>query len=220
MLAGSLQRSTVEAPDIAVSEGTLEGTPVVLAVGGVGKVASAIATQFLCDAFRPSAMICFGLAGAFSHDAAGQVIVASGAIQHDMDARPLTARKGEIPGLGSGLFEADGRLTQHLFHAARESVERPETVRRGMVLTGDQIITAAGVRDRLLAEFPEAACIDMETAAIAQVASQNGLPWAALRVTSDSADETFDLDEVLEFGARTAGELFAKIIAMAVKEVR
>jgi nucleoside phosphorylase len=47
---------------------------------------------------------------------------------------------------------------------------------------------------------------------VAQVAHQNGLPWAAVRVTSDSADETFNLEEVIDFGVNTAGELFAQII--------
>lgn len=220
VLAGRLERSDVASPGITVSEGDLDGTRVVLAVGGVGKVAAAVAAQFLCDAFKPRAMICFGLAGAIGGTEPGLVIVANSAIQHDMDARPLTSRRGEIPGLGSGSFEADARLSQSLFHAARASVERPDAVRRGTVLTGDQIISAAEVRDGLIAEFPDASCVDMETAAIAQVASQNGLPWGAVRITSDLADETFDLDEVMQFGARTAGELFARIIEMTLKALR
>jgi len=52
----------------------------------------------------------------------------------------------------------------------------------------------------------------METAAIAQFAHQNGLPWGAMRVTSDSADETFDREDVINFGVKTAGELFARIM--------
>jgi nucleoside phosphorylase len=59
----------------------------------------------------------------------------------------------------------------------------------------------------------------METAAIAQVAYQNGLPWGAVRVMSDSADETFDLDDVIDFGVKTAGELFARIVADAVGDL-
>lgn len=220
VLAESLERLDVPSPGISIRHGDLDGKPVVLAVGGVGKVAAAMTSQFLCDAFQPSALICLGLAGAIgAARQRGEVIVAEGAVQHDMDARPLTAQKGEIPGLGGRLFEADGRIVHSLFHAARAAVERPEIVREGLMLTGDQIITAADVRDRLVAEFPGAACVDMETAAIAQVANQNGLPWGAVRITSDSADETFDLEEVLEFGAKTAGELFDRIIRAALKSL-
>lgn len=218
VLAGMLQRSTVLSPGISISAGEVEDEAVVLAVGGVGKVAAAMTAQFLCDTFRPSGLICFGLAGAIgARSEPGQVIVASAAVQHDMDARPLTRQKGDIPGLGTGLFEADAHITHALFQAARNTVEKPDVVRKGLVLTGDQIITSAAVRDRLVTEFPEAACVEMETAAIAQVASQNQLPWGAVRMTSDSADETFDLHDVLDFGAKTAGELFERIIRGAMK---
>lgn len=143
--------------------------------------------------------------------------MASGAVQHDLDVRPLTRKKGEIPGFESGIFDADTGLAEILFDAAGDSVEHRDIVQRGLVLTGDQIVTSSNVRDRLAADFAGAACVDMETAALAQVASRNGLPWAALRLTSDAADETFQLDDVLDFGARTAGELFERIIRAAMR---
>lgn len=217
VLARSLPASRVSSPGIQVREGALEDKPVVLAVGGVGKVAAAMTTQFLCDAFHPSRLMGFGLAGAINPGGRGQVIVASGAVHHDLDARPLTKRKGEIPGLGRSVFEADPQLAQAFFDAATASVEHPEVVHQGLVLTGDQIVTSRDVRDRLAMEFPGAVCIDMETAAVAQVAHKNGVPWAAVRLISDSADETFDLDEVLEFGAKSAGELFERIIRAVMR---
>jgi nucleoside phosphorylase len=57
----------------------------------------------------------------------------------------------------------------------------------------------------------------METAAIAQVAHQNGVPWAALRITSDAADENFNLREVLGFGVETAADLFDQIVRAFLK---
>ena len=96
-------------------------------------------------------------------------------------------------------------VNQLLLRAARY---RSEDARTGLVLTGDQIVTSSGVRDALAREFPDAACIDMETAAVAQVAHQNSVPWSALRVTSDSADETFDLKGVIGFVTDTAANLF------------
>jgi nucleoside phosphorylase len=68
-----------------------------------------------------------------------------------------------------------------------------------------------------LQEFPEGSCFDMETAAIAQVAHQNDLPWAALRMTSDAADESFDLDQVISFGIDTAANLFDQIIQVVLR---
>jgi nucleoside phosphorylase len=57
----------------------------------------------------------------------------------------------------------------------------------------------------------------METAAIAQVALQNGIPWAALRMTSDAADESFNLDEVIGFGIKTAADLFDRVFGALLK---
>jgi adenosylhomocysteine nucleosidase len=100
-------------------------------------------------------------------------------------------------------------VAETLLRAARY---KSEDALSGLVLTGDQIVTSRAVRDGLAKDFPDGLCIDMETAAIAQVAHQNGVPWSGLRVTSDSADETFDLKGVLGFGVETAANLFEGII--------
>ena len=187
-----------------------EGDGLVVMVAGVGKVAAAVATQYACDVFKPRAALAIGLAGALEDGVRpGQVVVAAGAVQHDVDARPLTEARGVIPGLGVSTISSDPAATEKLLTAAR--LESRDS-RAGLVLTGDQIVTSRAVRDRLLRDFPEAACVDMETAALAQVAHQNGLPWTGLRVISDSADETFDLRRVIGLGMSTAAKLFETII--------
>ena len=217
-LVRHLAPSTRPSPHFSIWEGAIEGTPVVLAVTGVGKVAAALAAQFMCDVFHPRCAITFGLAGA-THSVAqpGQLIVASGALQHDMDARPLTDARGAIPSLGMSIFPADPAWSAKLRRAAENIVQNRQIVSSGVVLTGDQIVTSHEVRDGLLRDFPQGACFDMETAAIAQVALQNGIPWAALRVTSDAADESFNLDEVLGFGINTAADLFDQIVRAVLK---
>ena len=215
-LVRQLPRSGTIAPRISV----WEGDGMVVAVSGVGKVAAALAAQFVHDVFKPRCVISVGLGGALSGETSrGQVVVATGAVQHDMDGRPLTSARGVIPGLNQSVFSADAPVAEKLHVAARRSVENPRIVKPGLVLTGDQIVTSRAVRDALAKEFPEGACVDMETAAIAQVAYQNGTPWGAVRVTSDSADETFDLEDVIDFGVKSAGELFARIILDAVGDL-
>src|SRR2546425_4640587 len=194
-----------------------EGDGLVVTVAGVGKVAASMAAQYVCDVFKPRCMISIGLAGPPDAGARrGRVVVASGAIQHDIDARPLTDTRGMIPGLGIRLLEADSAVTEMLLRAARYKAEDAEA---GLVLTGDQIVTSRSVRDGLAREFPEAACIDMETAAVAQVAHQNRVPWSALRVTSDNADESFDLKGVMGFGVDTAANLFESNIQTVADEL-
>jgi adenosylhomocysteine nucleosidase len=176
-----------------------------------------MAAQFACDVFRPRCVLTIGLAGGLEHEARqGQVIVATGAVQHDIDGRPLTSARGVIPGLDISIIAADSAVAEKLLTAAR--LESKHVI-PGVVLTGDQIVATAKVRDALAREFPGAACVDMETAAVAQVAHQNSVPWSALRVTSDSADETFDLRGVLGFGVSTAAELFERIIQSVADEL-
>ena len=194
-----------------------EGGGLVVIVAGVGKVAAAMAAQYACDVFKPRCLIAIGLAGGVEDTVRpGQVIVATGAVQHDMDGRPLTDAVGVIPGLGLSIIEADAALAQKLLIAARfESKD----ARPGLVLTGDRIVTSRSVREALLGDFPDGACIDMETAAVAQVAHLNRVPWSGLRVVSDSADETFDLRGVIGFGVSTAANLFERIIQSVVDEL-
>jgi adenosylhomocysteine nucleosidase len=216
-LAAQLRPSGV--PRLTIWEGDLEGKPVVLVLTGVGKVAAARATQFTCDRYAPRSILNIGLAGGTESDGRrGGVIIASGAVQHDYDARPIAAARGVMPDLQMSVFPADAGIAAALVRAAQRSVEAPGLVRSGLILTGDQIITSREVRDRTLAEFPRGACFDMETAAVAQVAHLNEVPWGAVRITSDAADESFDVKEVLGFGLETASDLFARIVRAFLAE--
>ncbi len=219
-LARHLVPAQAGGPGLPVWEGDLAGRPVVLILCGVGKVAAAMAAQFACDAYRPRALVSIGLAGATdSASARGRLSVASGAVQHDMDARPLTSARGVVAGLDMRVFPADPTLSNMLQRAAEGSVERPDHVSVGLVLTGDQIVTSREGRDLIRAAFPDGACFDMETAAVAQVAHQNRVPWGGLRITSDSADESFDLVEVIAFGAHTAGELLERTVVRMLERM-
>lgn len=211
-----LPRSATIGPKISA----WEGDGMVVAVSGIGKVAAAMSSQFVCDVFKPRCLVSIGVAGSLQgENARGQVIVASGAVQHDYDVRPIAATRGFLPWLNLTVFTAEAPMAEKLLVASKRAVENPRVVRSGIVLTGDQIVASRATRDALAKEFPDAACVDMETAAIALVAHQNGLPWGAVRVTSDSADETFDIEEVIDFGVKTAGDLFARILAGSVSDL-
>jgi adenosylhomocysteine nucleosidase len=169
--------------------------------------------------FKPRCLLVVGLAGATASGAhAGRLIIATGAVQHDVDARPLTAARGIVPGLGAAVLASDTGLTAKL-RAAAAGVVAQERIRSGLVLTGDQIITTRELHDRIVSDFPDGACFDMETAAIAQVAQLNAVPWAALRMISDAADETFDLDAVFSFGTGTAAELFGTVVRATLRDL-
>src|SRR5215472_2829419 len=139
-LVNRMPRSDTVGPQLVI----WEADGMVVIVGGVGKVASALATQFACDVFKPRVVLTVGLAGALEKKTKpGQVIVVSGAVQHDVDGRPLTDARGVIPGLGFSAITANSGIADTLLRAARY---KSEDARAGVVLTGDQIVTSRAVR--------------------------------------------------------------------------
>ena len=55
--------------------------------------------------------------------------------------------------------------------------------------TGGQFIGDPAVLNDLRRDLPDLQAVEMEGAAVAQVAEQEGIPWLVLRVISDSADD-------------------------------
>ena len=60
----------------------------------------------------------------------------------------------------------------------------------GLIATGDRFIGDPAVLQKLRDALPDLQAVEMEGAAVAQVAEQEGIPWLVLRVISDGADET------------------------------
>jgi hypothetical protein len=87
-------------------------------------------------------------------------------------------------------FVADPDLVALALTAARSlGLEAHE----GPVVTGNQAVFSTA-RKRWLQQAFDALAVEMETAAVAQVAVAHGLPWGAIRAISDTADDSLTLD--------------------------
>lgn len=198
-------------PLVSLAEGEIAGVPVVSAITGIGKVATAAGLQLALDRYPARAAVMVGVGGAVAHGVSpGSVMVTSRAVQWDVDARPMTDRPGLVPGRRSEYEEADPGLVELAVRACEAAGEGP--VRRGTALAGDSIIASAARRDAIAALYPDAVCFDMETAAFAVVASGNSVPWVGIRVISDSADEGIDVADIIHYAAHHAGEVLASIV--------
>jgi adenosylhomocysteine nucleosidase len=208
---------------IQVTTGSYGDRELVVAVCGMGKVAAAVAAQHLIDRFRPAALLNVGLAGALYDDpGVGDLVVVDSAIQHDFDARPFVPERSLLPHLGVARFDADRELARVAQRACAASADAPlaglaPRRLRGLALTGDQVITSAAAKGTLSSAYPDALVVDMETAAIAQTALQNATPWAAVRMVSDSADESLDASEVLAY-CQTVGATTLRGIVLRMVE--
>ncbi|MFP4377091.1 MAG: 5'-methylthioadenosine/adenosylhomocysteine nucleosidase [Spirochaetales bacterium] len=169
-----------------VREGLISGEPVVVSRSGVGKSLSAMVTQHLIDQYQPSRIIFTGVAGGLVPDVAiGDMIIASECIQHDMDATSFGFEPGEIPYTRFRAIACDPALLE-----LARGVELPEgRAHVGRILTGDQLVADASVRDALVARF-DGLAVEMEGASVGLVAAVNEIPFLLLRTISDTADES------------------------------
>ncbi|MEZ4404126.1 MAG: 5'-methylthioadenosine/adenosylhomocysteine nucleosidase [Kofleriaceae bacterium] len=181
------------------------GHHAILVVSRIGKVAAATTATLLIERFGVDAIVMTGLAGAVaSHLEVGDVVVAEALLHHDLDARPLFPRH-EVPLLGRARLPTDPGLTARLAAAAAAFVAAvPAEVRalgvtaprvhRGLVVSGDQFVASTDAVAALRAAVPEALAVEMEGAAVAQVAWEHGVPVAVARVVSDRADHAASVD--------------------------
>jgi adenosylhomocysteine nucleosidase len=99
----------------------------------------------------------------------------------------VQAAKASLPGLvqamkGEHLLAGLGVNTQQI------------SVHEGLVVSGDQFISNLAQRDDLRARLPDALAAEMEGAAVAQVCFDFKVPFAAVRVISDRADDSAGLN--------------------------
>jgi adenosylhomocysteine nucleosidase len=197
----------------SVHERRIGDNQVVALAGGVGKVKAAACTQYLIDRFSIEALICTGVAGAINPRLhTGDVVVSQKTLQHDFDPGDPKLLKR----FRKRWLEADAELVKLALEAAKE-VGLADRCRSGKVLTGDQAIVSQERRESLWKTF-RGDCVDMESAAVAQVCRLNGVPWVIVRAISDSAEE----DSVAEFrrNLREAAGTAARVAGRMVESIR
>ena len=192
--------------------GHWHGHDVVAVLSRIGKVAAAATTTILIERFGVDRVLFTGTAGGLSPAAhVGDVVVAREFLQHDMDASPLFPRH-EVPLTGCSRFVTDSVLTQALAQAAPVALQElvqhvpraqwlnidlpAAKVHAGLIISGDRFVATGAESAALQQELPDALCVEMEGAAVAQVCQDYGVPLAALRTISDRADNAAHVDFV------------------------
>lgn len=181
--------------------GALEAREHLVALAEVlpGPVNAALGAQALVIRYGVEALISLGSAGALApHLSPGDTVVIRRAVVHDAGLflgqrfQPsgvhVRDRQGRI-GVRQG-FDADPVLVA-LAEAAAHDVGG--VVHTGSVVTGNQAVFSEVRQSWLRHEF-DALVVDMETAAVAQVANGFDLPWVAVRTVSDNAGRDLTLD--------------------------
>jgi adenosylhomocysteine nucleosidase len=191
--------------------GNLWGIDSVCVLSRLGKVAAAATAATLIERFDVTHIVFTGVAGgADAKVRVGDIVVAEQLVQHDIDASPLFPRF-EIPLTGQSRMSSDRFLSDLLEQSAKAFVkddfyseitaddrqafkmDRPR-VHRGLIASGDEFINCRTRLSDLKGELSEMLAVEMEGAAVAQVCSEFGVPFAVIRTISDSANEDAPVD--------------------------
>lgn len=190
LLADLQDREDMTWPGVTLYRGVLDGVPVLLTKGGIGKVNAAMTATSLLAA-GATRLIFTGVAGGVHPELrVGDLVVSTDLVQHDVDVTALGYPLGTLPG-ETASWVAD----EHLRAAALEAAREVEGVRvlSGRVASGDQFIASREGVQRLWTQFG-AACAEMEGAAVAQVCAKSGVPFVVIRSVSDTADHDAQVD--------------------------
>lgn len=215
--------------------GLLNQKQVVVVFSGWGKVASASTTTMLVERYQISGLVFTGVAGAIpQHLEIGDIVIGSTFVQHDMDCAGVLGIKRfeipllsltEIPAVATEINLAQQASEKYLADDLKSDVETSElanlgitkpTIYTGLIASGDQFINSLEKQQELLEALPELLAVEMEGAAVAQVAHEYSLPFTVIRIISDKAnhDSMVDFPRFIEQVAShfTAGILNRLIV--------
>ncbi len=199
------------------SAGRLGEKDAVVVKCGVGKVNAAVCAQALCERFGCTHLINTGVAGSLDPEGldVGDLVVATDCVQHDFTVAPLGYAPGLVPGRERVEFVADAPMRQAALEAAAAVAPEVRAV-CGRVASGDQFVATEQERERIVSMFG-ARCCEMEGAAIAQVATLNGVPFAVVRAISDkpgAEDQTVTYAQFEQAAAHRCAKIVAHMVAM------
>jgi adenosylhomocysteine nucleosidase len=204
-------------------QGSMHGKPVVLALSRIGKVAAATTATALIERFKVQRMVFTGVAGGLAAKVqVGDVVVGTQYMHHDLDVSPLFARY-EVPGYGRSRFDADANLAAIILEAVPAMFQSAGSLKdikmhAGLIASGDRFVSSAAEVQALRLALPDALCVEMEGAAVAQVCFDYGVPFAAVRTISDRADDTAHLD-FAQFVREVAGPYAVRLVDALMRKL-
>ncbi|MDZ5712302.1 5'-methylthioadenosine/S-adenosylhomocysteine nucleosidase [Jeotgalibacillus haloalkalitolerans] len=210
-------RSTMEnvqTETIANSEfttGLLKQKEVVLVKSGIGKVNAAMTTTILMERYQPDVIINTGSAGGFDPALnVGDVVISNEVRHHDVDVTAFNYEYGQVPGMPAA-FKADDKLRETALTCAAAFSEIKSV--SGLIATGDSFMNDPDRVETLQGRFEDLQALEMEAAAIAQVAHQYEVPFVIIRSLSDIAgkESHVSFDQYLKTAAVNSANLIIQI---------
>ena len=199
--------------DITYIEGKIGENNIIITLSGIGKVNAARTTQILIDKLNVKCIINVGSAGALNPILnIGDIVIGNKLIQHDFDITAFNHKKGYITGVGDYL-ECNEDLVKK-FEKITNNIENKEykTI-TGIIASGDIFCTEINMKNKIYSKF-NAECVEMEGAAIAQVAYLCNIPFIVIRSISDSpnGNNAIVFDEFVKLASSRCAKILKEFL--------
>lgn len=182
-----------------VLKGNFNSHEVYLIKCGIGKVNAACQLQYLLDQYDIDLIINTGCCGALDENLKlMDVVLASSCIYHDFYPERILNE-------AVGALEVDKELLEEIENTLKDM---NISYKAGVIASGDHFVTDEKIKTEIK-ERTGAIAVDMESAAIAQVAKINQIPYIILRTVSDKAD---GMDDFEKEASKKSGEIVLKIL--------
>ncbi|MDE7418612.1 MAG: 5'-methylthioadenosine/adenosylhomocysteine nucleosidase [Muribaculaceae bacterium] len=171
---------------------------------GIGKVSSALNAYRLIEYFHPDLVINSGVAGGADPSMkVGSLLIATEAAYHDVWCGPGT-KWGQIDGMPERF-----KMDKDVIDSCRK--EASPDVRFGLICSGDRFISKVEEVDFIKSVYPDALACDMESASIAQSCQDCGVPFAVIRVVSDTPGQADNISQYKNFWIEAPEKTFRSI---------
>lgn len=194
--------------------GQMNHRDVVLLQGGIGKVNAAIATTLLLLNYDIDYVMNIGSAGGLHmNQNVGDVVISQKVAHHDVDVTAFGRQIGEIPGMPI-YFETDMTM---LNNVKKILDDHHISSHIGLIVSGDQFISQSKQVKTIQDKFPDAMCVEMEAAAIAQVCHVFNKKFLITRSLSDifnKGDNSVQFDEYLKKASQVSAQMCYELISI------
>lgn len=184
--------------------GSLAQKEVVAMKCGIGKVNAALGAASMIDGYAPDLIINSGVAGGTGGSAGIlDIVVGTRIAYHDVWCGPGT-EWGDAAGCPR-FFTTTDRVN------SLKCLSEDSTVKHGLICSGDIFVSRPEDVSRIKALYPEVDAVDMESAAIAQTCYLRDVPFACIRVVSDTPGAADNISQYNNFWEEAPRHTFDKL---------
>ncbi len=170
---------------------------------GIGKVNSALNTLRLIREINPKLIINTGVAGGVDGKLKiGSVLIPDKVAYHDVWCGPDT-NYGAADG-----YDVYLKPDHKVLEIAKKIFNENDDVKYGLICSGDKFIHTVEQVNNIKHNFPESKAVDMESASIAQTALSENIPFAVIRVMSDTPGSAENISQYNDFWEKAPEKTF------------